>query len=176
MKLSVREMRLDEIGVMPDYFYGLNPEELQNVGVDPTKISARGQVISYCEREMSKPYEQREGIFAIWLDDNEPVGFSSADTIEFGKSAKMHLHVLRPQDRQQGIGTECVRRTVEIYFNVLKLDHLICEPNAFNVGPNRTLQKTGFTYVKTHETVPGHINYHQAVTRWVIERSDLMTP
>jgi hypothetical protein len=28
----------------------------------------------------------------------------------------------------------------------------------------------GFKYAKTHMTVPGPLNYHQAVTRWVIER------
>jgi hypothetical protein len=47
---------------------------------------------------------------------------------------------------------------------------LFCEPNAFNVAPNRTLQKAGFKYLKTHMTVPSALNFHQAVTRWVIER------
>jgi hypothetical protein len=47
---------------------------------------------------------------------------------------------------------------------------LFCEPNAFNVGPNRTLQKVGFKYLKTNITVPGPLNYYQAVTRWVLER------
>jgi hypothetical protein len=46
---------------------------------------------------------------------------------------------------------------------------LFCEPNAFNVAPNRTLQRAGFKYVKTHMTVPGLLNFHQAVTRWVFE-------
>ena len=54
--------------------------------------------------------------------------------------------------------------------NRLKLKRLFCEPNAFNVAPNRTLQKAGFKYLKTHMTVPGPLNFHQAVTRWVIER------
>jgi hypothetical protein len=53
---------------------------------------------------------------------------------------------------------------------MLKLKSLFCEPNAFNIGPNRTLQKAGFKYVKTHMTVPGPLNFHQAVTRWVLER------
>ncbi len=57
-----------------------------------------------------------------------------------------------------------------IYFERLKLKRLFCEPNAFNVAPNRTLQKAGFKYLKTHMTVPGPLNFHQAVTRWVIER------
>jgi RimJ/RimL family protein N-acetyltransferase len=59
---------------------------------------------------------------------------------------------------------------VDIYFERLKLKRLFCEPNAFNIAPNRTLQKAGFKYLKTHMTVPGPLNYHQAVTRWVIER------
>ena len=57
-----------------------------------------------------------------------------------------------------------------IYFERLKLKRLFCEPNAFNVAPNRTLQKAGFKYLKTHMTVPGPLNFHQAVTCWVMER------
>ena len=30
--------------------------------------------------------------------------------------------------------------------------------------------KAGFKYLKTHMTVPGPLNFRQAVTRWVIER------
>ena len=41
------------------------------------------------------------------------------------------------------------------YFEELRLKWLFCEANAFNVAPNRTLQKAGFKYVKTHMTVPG---------------------
>ena len=52
---------------------------------------------------------------------------------------------------------------------MLKLKSLFCEPHAFNIGPNRTLQKAGFKYLKTHMTVPGPYNFHQAVNRWVLE-------
>jgi RimJ/RimL family protein N-acetyltransferase len=62
-----------------------------------------------------------------------------------------------------------VRRSVDFYFEHLNLKRLFCEPNAFNVAPNRTLQKAGLN-IKTHMTVPSPLNFHQAVTRWVIER------
>jgi RimJ/RimL family protein N-acetyltransferase len=83
----------------------------------------------------------------------------------------MHLHVVDPQHRRAGIGLRCVRDTVRLYFDFLQLERLFCEPNVFNVAPNRTLQRAGFPYVKTHMTVPGRLNYHQAVTRWVIDAS-----
>lgn len=82
----------------------------------------------------------------------------------------MHLHVADAGQRTKGIGAACVAKSVEIYFRELKLKRLFCEPNAFNVGPNRTLQKAGFKYLKTHMTVPGPLNFRQAVTRWVVER------
>src|SRR5216684_3686190 len=96
--------------------------------------------------------------------------FSTSDKIRYGEQAHMHLHVTEPERRHQGIGAEGVRRSVEIYFERLKLKRLFCEPNTFNVPPNRTLQKAGFKYLKTHMTVPGPLNFHQAVTRWVMER------
>jgi Acetyltransferase (GNAT) family len=67
----------------------------------------------------------------IWLLDDKAVGFSSCHKIVFGERANMHLHVAEPQRRHQGIGTECVRRSVEIYFQKLRLKSLFCEPNAF---------------------------------------------
>jgi RimJ/RimL family protein N-acetyltransferase len=109
-------------------------------------------------------------MIVIWLLDDRPVGFSSSDKISYGEQANMHLHVTDPERRNQGIGAECVRRSADIYFERLKLKRLFCEPNAFNVAPNRALQKAGFKYLKTHMTVPGALNYHQAVTRWVMER------
>lgn len=117
-----------------------------------------------------RPIEQRSWIVLIWLLDDRPVGFSTSDKIIYGEQANMHLHVTDPERRNQGIGAECVRHSADIYFERLRLKRLFCEPNAFNVAPNRALQKAGFKYLKTHMTVPSRINYRQAVTRWVIER------
>jgi RimJ/RimL family protein N-acetyltransferase len=86
----------------------------------------------------------------------------------------MHLHVLEPERRQKGNGVIFVRQTAKLYFEMLRIKRLFCEPYALNVAPNRTLQKAGFKYVKTHETVPGPMNFHQPVTRWMIERAQVV--
>jgi RimJ/RimL family protein N-acetyltransferase len=99
--------------------------------------------------------EQRPRFFVIWLLDDYAVGFSSCDKIVVGECANMHLHVADSERRMQGIGTACVLKSVEIYFRELKLRRLFCEPNAFNIAPNPTLQKAGFKYLKTHMTCRG---------------------
>jgi RimJ/RimL family protein N-acetyltransferase len=170
MTLTVREMVGTEFDLVVEYFLKSTPEHLEMLGVDPTRLPTPESWHERFRRESTQPIEQRSWIVVIWLMDNQPVGFSSSDKITYGEQANMHLHVTDPEQRNRGIGVACVRRSVDIYFELLKLKRLFCEPNAFNVAPNRTLQKAGFKYLKTHMTVPGPLNTHQAVTRWVIER------
>ena len=169
MTLTVREMMGSEVDFIIEYYQNATPEYLETLGIDPTRLQL-GSWREHLRRECSLPIDQKTRLLVVWLSGDRPVGFSTSDKIAFGEQANMHLHVTDAQRRHQGIGVECVRRSVDIYFDRLKLKRLFCEPNAFNVAPNRTLQKAGFKYLKTHMTVPGPINYHQAVTRWVMER------
>jgi len=170
MALTVREMAGSEIDIIIEYFLGSTPEHLEILGVDPSRLPTAERLRERFARERALPIEQRAWVVVIWLLDDRPIGFSTSDNIAYGEQANMHLHVVDPERRNRGHGVECVRRSVDIYFERLKLKRLFCEPNAFNVAPNRALQKAGFKYLKTHMTVPGPLNYHQAVTRWVIER------
>ena len=173
MELIVREMRLPETELIVDYFHRRStPQHLSKLGVDPALLGTPAIWQESFRREYELPIEQRSGLFAIWLVDGAPAGFSSCDSIEFGESAAMHIHVTDPERRQQGIGTACTLRSVEIYFQKLKLKRLFCQPNAFNIAPNRTLQRAGFRYLLTHETTPGPLNFPQAATRWVLDRPE----
>lgn len=170
MDPQVRTMRLEETPLIVDYFHRSTPEHLELLGVDPTRLPPRRQWLEHYAAEFAKPVEARRSLLLVWLDGETPVGFSTADRIVFGQEAYMHLHVLEPERRASGLGAACVRASARLYFELLNLKHLHCEPHAFNVAPNRTLQKAGFKYVKTHWTVPGPLNFRQAVTRWVMER------
>ena len=170
MAITVRPMTLQETAEIIEYFHSATPEHLEMLGVDPTRLPPVSQWQRLYEQMFDRPVEQRNSFLVSWLSDDKFFGFSTADKIRIGQQAYMHLHITDPPLRKQGIGAECVRRTVELYFHALQLKQLFCEPNAFNVAPNRTLQKAGFTYVKTHMTVPGPLNFHQAVNRWMIDR------
>lgn len=169
MNLTVREMQIDEVHLVIDYFHTASPEHLETLGVDPTRLPGRSQWKQLYEQDFGQPLEKRRSFLVLWQLDDVPIGFSSVDRIAYGKHAYMHLHIFDSSKRQSGFGEACVRQSVEIYFKALRLERLYCEPNAFNAAPNRTLQKAGFRFVKTHKTVPGPLNFHQAVTQWVFE-------
>ncbi|MBV9044294.1 MAG: GNAT family N-acetyltransferase [Alphaproteobacteria bacterium] len=166
---TVRPMRLDETQLVIDYLHNSTPEHLDMMGVDPTRLLSPDAWRERYAQEFATPIEKRTSFLTIWLDRDTPVGYSTTTHIKFGDSAHMHLHVLEPERRKSGIGAVCVPQSVKLYFEHLKLKRLFCEPNALNVAPNRTLAAVGFKYVKTYMTVPGPINFHQPVTRWVYE-------
>ena len=170
MNFDVRPMALHETDLIIDYFHGAAPEHLEKLGVDPTRLPAVDAWRKRYELEYSRPIEHTTTFMVIWQEGGCPIGFSTTDKIIFGKSAYMHLHIVDSNRRAQGAGAQCVRKSIDIYFECLKLKSLFCEPNAFNVAPNRTLQRAGFKYLKTHQTVPGPLNFHQPVNRWAIER------
>jgi RimJ/RimL family protein N-acetyltransferase len=163
-------MSVEETGIVIDYFHTSTPEHLELLGVDPSRLPDPVRWREYYACEYSLPIDQRKTLLVLWKSDEIPIGFSVADRIIYGQEAYMHLHILTAAQRKAGNGTACVRETIKIYFSTLRLQRLFCEPNAFNIAPNRTLQSAGFKYVKTHNTVPGAINCHQAVTRWVLEK------
>jgi len=171
MNLSVGIMQLEEAGIITDYFNGSSPEHLELMGVDPTRIPNVQAQKKFIEQEYAKEIRDRRFIAVVWKMDGAPIGFSTVEKIVFGSQAYMHLHIVDEGLRRRGIGVRCVKESVKIYFDILELGQLYCEPNAFNVAPNRALQNAGFRYVKTHRTVPGPLNYHQAVNRWVMENN-----
>jgi RimJ/RimL family protein N-acetyltransferase len=173
LTLTVRPMQLEEVSVVIDYFHGASAEHLETLGVDPTRLPEPSKWRQLYEHEFAQPVERRRSFMVLWELEGRQIGFSTVDKLKYGKEAYIHLHVIHPGLRQAGHGSACVRRSVDFYFETLKLQRLYCEPNSFNTAPNRALQKAGFRYGKTHMTVPGPLNFHQAVTRWVVERESV---
>jgi len=163
-------MRLSEVGVRIDYFHGASDEYLRTLGVERALLPSRDEWVSQYEREFALPVVERSSYVLAWELDGELVGFSTADPFTFGDEAFMHVHIRLPDRRRSGLGVEFVRRSADAYFETLALRRLLCQPNAFNVAPNRALQAAGFRYVRTEVCRPHPINFEQPITRWVLER------
>jgi RimJ/RimL family protein N-acetyltransferase len=169
-RLRVREMKLAEVDLRIAYFHDASDDHLRTLGVDRGLLPSRQVWRESYEVDYARPIQNRDSYSLVWELDDEIVGFSSTDQITFGEQAFMHLHILDSGHRWSGMGTQFVRRSAAIYFRVLELQRLYCQPNAFNVAPNRTLQRAGFRYVFTKEQMtPSSINFPQAITRWVLD-------
>jgi RimJ/RimL family protein N-acetyltransferase len=167
---TVRPLRPDEVDARIEYFHGASDSYLRRLGVDRALLPSRAEWRASYEADFARPLAERETYNLGWELDGRLVGFSSTDHIEIGSEAFMHLHIIEEPDRRSGLGTQFVRLSVDHYFETLRLQRLFCQPNAFNVAPNRTLQRVGFRYVFTKEMQPSPINFPQPITRWVMER------
>jgi RimJ/RimL family protein N-acetyltransferase len=78
------------------------------------------------------------------------------------------MHVWNSANRGQGIAKACLEQSISMFFKILNLEMIICEPYAKNKAPNKTLQSLGFRSVKRYLTTPGPINLKQEVNRYEI--------
>jgi len=173
MELNVREIEPNDIEKIVDYFGNAEDKFLRGMGADKSKFPKRKEWIEKLESEFLKSPEEKEFYYIIWLIDNQPIGHSNINNIEFGNIATMHLHLWKHDKRKNGLGFDFLKRTVPYYFKKFRLKKLICEPYSENIAPNRVLQKLGFELIRTYDTTPGWINFHQTVNRYELKRKSL---
>lgn len=168
--LAVREVQAEDIDLIADYWLESDSVFLVSMGVDLEKLPTREGLRTMLTHQIHSKMAEKMSYALIWLSDGEPIGHSNVNSIQFGESAFMHLHLWKPETRKRGIGTTLVKKSLPYFFENLKLKVLFCEPYALNPAPNRTLEKVGFVFEKKYRTIPGSLNFEQDVNRWKLTR------
>lgn len=172
--LGVREMTLEDVEPLVNYWFESTDEHLIGMGVDIKKLPSRKDLFQNIRHQIKLPYTEKKSYALIWTQKGRSVGHSNVNPVDFGNSGKMHLHLWQSNNRQKGIGTTLVRKSLRFFFNKLELKVLYCEPYALNPAPNKTLEKVGFEFVKKYITIPGAINFEQEVNRWRMTKEQFL--
>lgn len=172
-ELSVREITPADVEHILDYWLGSSAEHLMGMGVDLMKMPGEGQFRQMLESQFELAYKEKQSFCLIWSIDDKPVGHNNINTITFGESAYMHLHLWKNDGRRKGLGSQFLKKSIPIFFEKYELNTLYCEPFSENPAPHKTIERLGFEFVKEHVTVPGSINFEQSVKLWKLERSEL---
>ncbi|GJM31699.1 MAG: hypothetical protein DHS20C18_07000 [Saprospiraceae bacterium] len=166
--LSVRELQERDIDLIVNYWLESDPDHLLGMGVDLKKLPTRAGLSEMLLAQVNQTVEKKQSYCMIWEVDQQAIGHCNVNKIIFGEEAYMHLHLWHKHTRKKGIGHNLVKMTVPFFFKSLQLKKLYCEPYALNPAPNKTLEKTGFTFLKKHTTIPGTLNFEQEVNLWVL--------
>ena len=172
MKMNVREMLLEEAPLLIRYFLDSDDDFLVGMGIEPSKLPKEEDWLQILKEDFDRPINERHFYYLLWEIDGVPSGHCNVNSIDFGKTAIMHLHVWNPELRNSGCGTALVKSSIQQFFDKLQLEELLCQPFVDNPAPNKTLPKVGFQFVKTYEPTPGWINYPQKVNLYSLKRED----
>ena len=170
--LTVREMQLEDVDLITDYWLKSDPDFLAQMGVDLNKLPTRNELKEVLAVQINNPITDKKSYALIWEGNGTQIGHSNVNRITFGKEATMHLHLWKSTNRKKGIGTELVKMSLPFYFEKLEIKKLICEPYSLNPAPNKTLKKVGFEFIKKHRTIPGSLNFEQEVNRWELTKEN----
>lgn len=152
---------------MVDYFLGAEEAFLLGMGVDRSRLPSREDWIRAVLRDHDRPNHEKERAYLAWVLGGAPIGHSSINKIQVGAEAFIHLHVWSRAHRQAGLGSQFFQLSAARFARDFSLERLYCEPWAGNPGPNRTLLRSGFTFVKRYRTIPGPIALEQDVNQYV---------
>ncbi|MEO1033517.1 MAG: GNAT family protein [Bacteroidota bacterium] len=172
MNLKIRDIQPSDSEKLIDYFLNASPTFLKNMGADQSKLPKREKWLKKLKHEAHKEDKQKKSFYVIWLLDDEPIGHSNINDIEFGVSGEMHLHMWKVDKRRSGLGFKFLQLSIREYFKRFKLKTIICEPNSENKAPNKTLTKLGFKFIKRYETKPSAIALFQTVNHYELDRND----
>jgi len=170
VEYQVREMELSETESMIRYFVDADVDFLAGMGANWKKLPSASAWFELLKQDFARPLQQKQFYYLVWLLDGVPVGHCNINKIEFGSSASMHLHIWSGEHRRSGCATKLLQPSIVHFFERFDLQELYCEPYAKNPAPNRALPRAGFQLVKTYETTPGWISFHQTVNRSVLHR------
>jgi [ribosomal protein S5]-alanine N-acetyltransferase len=173
--ITIREMTIQDIDHIADYWMKSSGEHLRAMGVDITKIPGRDFFTAMLNEQYHKPLQEKRSYCLIWLLDEQPVGHCNTNPTFFGKEAYMHLHLWNAETRKKGIGYQFLGLSIPKFFETLELNRLISEPYALNPAPNKSLEKIGFVFEREYTTTPGSLNFEQPVKRWVMTRKRFYT-
>jgi RimJ/RimL family protein N-acetyltransferase len=174
MKYDFREMELAETESMIDYFLNADADFLIGMGADKEKMPSATEWFDLLAEDFARPIEHKQFYYLVWQANGISIGHCNINKIKFGRSAFMHLHIWESENRKSGCASNLLSPSIRHFFERFELQELFCEPFSDNPAPNNALPKAGFRFLKTYETTPGWINFHQPVNRWVIDREKAM--
>lgn len=160
----------DDIEHFVKYWLESSTEHLEGMGVDIMKRPTKEQIEKLITDQLGVPMKNRKSYFLTWLVNNKPIGCSNVNQIEYGNKAFMHVHLWQTENRQRGIGTVFIKKSLPYFFENLNLKELFCEPYSLNPAPNKIIEKIGFEFIKKYLTIPGASNFEQNVNQWKLTR------
>lgn len=163
MELNVRELQLDDIHYIADYWEACSADYLRGMGVEVSKMPSRQVFETMLHDETKLSYSKKSVYALIWEIEGIPCGHTNINQITFGEKATMHLHLWQSNQRKRGAGSALVKKSLPFYFKNFDLKILRCEPYTLNPAPNRVLKKVGFAFIRKYRTIPGPINFEQEV-------------
>ncbi len=92
-KLSVRQLEINDLEFIVDYFLKSDSDFLLVMGVDISKLPSREEWLNILTSNFYLDLDKKTFFYIIWLLDNEPVGHCNINKIDFGIEAYMHLHL-----------------------------------------------------------------------------------
>ena len=169
-KLKVEALKTRYIPDIINYWLNSDEDYIRNMGADPDRLPTEVEFKKKYLDEIITARSEKSSMLLVWKMDDKPIGHCNVNEIEYGRTANLHLHIWDAKNRKSGAGSYLLNDSIALFFINLKLQQIVCEPKASNPGPNKTLEKLGFTFVGSVRKASSSIASVEDLNTWVITR------
>lgn len=114
-EIELRDMIESDTEFIADYWLNSDPDFLVSMGVDIDMLPPRDGLVNMLKGQVNTPDKDKDSLAQILIIDGKPCGHCNVNEIEFGVSAKMHLHIWNEENRKSGVGTEMVNKSIPVF-------------------------------------------------------------
>jgi RimJ/RimL family protein N-acetyltransferase len=143
--ISVRDLSIDEIPSVLNYWFHSPLGFIEGIGVDlgkmPKETDMRNNLILKIQ-ENEKLASSKLNALAILCNDR-PIGFHTINPLIDNDYGIFHAHIWEPRFRRQGIGMQSYPLACGIFMERFNLNRIVFKTPIRNIGAIRTKEKLG---------------------------------
>lgn len=148
LSVTVRDIELDDISAIVDYWHNSQPEFLESIGVEISKIISRERTEMNFLAALPANRKKTDRAVLIFSVADKIVGYTN---VNFGETSEAyaHVHIMDPKYRNKGIIPTLFFKVIKIYYEKFEVGKLMLQTNVKNVKINNLLFKKNLELVKT---------------------------
>lgn len=147
-EVTVRDIELQDIGPIADYWHDSDSEYLESIGVDINKIVSRDITISTFESALPNIRGDQDRIVLIFEVDNKIIGYTNVNFNQTGDPFA-HVHITDYKYRNKGIIPSVFFKVITVFYDYFNIKKLYLQTNIKNKKINNLLFKKNITNIKT---------------------------
>jgi hypothetical protein len=143
--VSVRDLSVDDVPSIANFWFQSPHGFVERMGVDPSKLPSeedmRRSLIEKCEANLLLPKSKLNALVVLYKD--EPIGFHTLFPFTEGESGMFHAHIWNINRRGRGIAQHSYIRAARVFMERFALKKILYKTPIQNIGAIRVKEKLG---------------------------------
>lgn len=171
--IGARDLESRDVDSILDYWYGLDDDKLDSMGISAAQLPERAQRKSFFESMIGNSMLKDDSFILAVTYDDDIIAYYLLNHIRCGNDCQQHGHIVTKNYRKRFFATTIFNDMIRLVFELSDVKKIISEPAKHNRPMNILLQKHGLFPKRSYLKAPQGICREMVVNRYEIQLCDV---